>query len=329
VELQALQTAGSEWRPVSALTIDMASRFSLLAPRYWPTAFGLALLRVLEPLPYRLLIALGSALGTVVRWLPLSFVRIARRNLELCLPELDGAARERLLRAHFRSLGISVFETAIAWWSSDARIHRLTRVEGLEHLRHALQAGHGAILLSAHFTTLEIGARALAAVHPISIMYRPTKNALLGRFLAHNRARLTRGAIPRDDIRTLVATLGANEAVWYAPDQSFRKKGAQMVPFFGIPAATNTATSRLAKMTGAAVLPYFPERLPGARGYRMHILEPLREFPSGDRVADATRLNALIETHIRKVPEQYLWIHRRFKGLGPDYPRYYAPVGDG
>ncbi|HEY7377365.1 MAG TPA: lauroyl acyltransferase, partial [Steroidobacteraceae bacterium] len=224
--------------------------------------------------------------------------------------------------------GISMFETAMAWWSSDARIRRLAPVEGLEQLQQALQAGHGAILLSAHFTTLEIGARALAVAHPTSIMYRPTKNALLGRFLAHNRARRTRRAIPRDDIRTLVATLGANEAVWYAPDQSFRKKGAEMVPFFGIPAATNTATSRLAKMTGAAVLPYFPERLSGARGYRMRILPPLEGFPSGDRVADAARFNALIEAHIRQLPEQYLWIHRRFKGLTPDYPHYYASAGD-
>ena len=306
----------------------MSSRSSLFAPRYWPTALGLALLRVLEPLPFKLLIALGATFGTIVRCLPLSFVSIARRNLELCLPELDAGARERLLSAHFRSLGVSIFETAIAWWSSDARIRRLARMEGLEHLQRALQAGHGAILLSAHFTTLEIGARALTVAHPVSIMYRPTKNALLGRFLAHNRNRHTRGAIPRDDIRTLVKTLGANEAVWYAPDQSFRKKGAEMVPFFGIPAATNTATSRLAKMTGAVVLPYFPERLPGSRGYRMRILPPLENFPSGDRVADATRFNALIEAHIREAPEQYLWIHRRFKGLGPDYPRYYASAGD-
>jgi len=302
----------------------MASRLSLFAPRYWPTAIGLALLRVLEPLPYRLLAALGVVLGTVLNWLPLNFVRIARRNLELCLPELDATRRERILRAHFRSLGISLFETAIAWWSSDARIRRLARVEGIEHLQRALQRGSGAILLSAHFTTLEIGARALTVAHPVSIMYRPTKNALLGLFLAHNRARHTRGAIPRDDIRRLVATLGANEAVWYAPDQSFRKKGAEMVPFFGIPAATNTATSRLAKMTGAAVLPYFTERLAGARGYRMHILPPLEGFPSGDRVADAARFNSLIEAHIRRLPEQYLWIHRRFKGLTPDYPHYYA-----
>jgi len=305
----------------------MEFRLSLLAPRYWPTAFGLALLRLFEPLPYPLLVGLGAALGTVLRRLPVRFVRNARRNLELCLPELAPDARERLLAAHFRSLGISLFETAIAWWSSDARVRRLTELEGVEHLERALRAGNGAILLSAHFTTLEIGARALCARLPMSVMYRPSRNALLGYFLGRNRRRRARRAIPRDDIRTLISTLGANEPVWYAPDQSYRKKGAEMVPFFGIPAATNIATSRLARMTGAAVLPYFPERLPGARGYRMVIQPALEGFPSDDRVADAARFNALIEAHVRHVPEQYLWIHRRFKGLSADYPNYYASAG--
>lgn len=302
----------------------MEFRFSLLAPHYWPTAIGLVLLRLFEPLPYPLLVGLGVALGTVLRRLPVRFVRNALRNLELCRPDLTPKARERLLAAHFRSLGISLFETAMAWWSSDARIRRLTELEGVEHLERALRAGHGAILLSAHFTTLEIGARSLCARLPMNVMYRPTRNALLGYFLARNRRRRARRAIRRDDVRTLVSSLGANEPVWYAPDQSYRNKGAEMVPFFGIPAATNTATSRLARMTGAVVLPYFPERLPGARGYRMVIQPPLEGFPSDDRVADATRFNALIEAHARRVPEQYLWIHRRFKGLSADYPNYYA-----
>lgn len=304
----------------------MEFRLSLLAPRYWPTAVGLVLLRFFEPLPYPLLVKLGAGLGALIRRLPVSFVRIARRNLELCLPDLARDVRERVLAAHFRSLGISLFETAIAWWSSDERIRRLTELEGVEHLERALRNGHGAILLSAHFTTLEIGARALCARLPVSVMYRPTKNALLGYFLTRNRRRRAHRAIPRDDIRTLVSTLGANEPVWYAPDQSYRKKGAEMVPFFGIPAATNTATSRLARMTGTAVLPYFPERLPDAQGYRMVIHAPLEEFPSDDRVADATRLNRLIEAHVRRVPEQYLWIHRRFKGLSAADPNYYASL---
>jgi KDO2-lipid IV(A) lauroyltransferase len=271
-----------------------------------------------------LLLALGTALGWLVRLLPLRFRRIAARNLELCFPEKSASERARILRAHFRSLGVALLETAMTWWSSDARVRRLTRIEGMENLERALAAGKGAILLSAHFTTLEIGARAICARMPTNIMYRPSRNPVLARVLHRSRSRRARRAIPRDDVRTLVSALGANEPVWYAPDQSYRKKGARMVPFFGIPAATNTATSRLARMTGAAVLPYFPERLAGGQGYRIVILPALTDFPSDDAVADAARFNALIEAQVRHVPEQYLWIHRRFKGLTPDHPDYYG-----
>ncbi len=307
--------------PTHGEDVKTAARW---APRYWPTWLALATLRILEPLPFPLLVALGRTVGAVAARLPLSFVRIARRNLELCLPELSPDERERVLRNHFQSVGIGVFETALSWWSSDARIKRLTRLEGEEHLRAALARGRGAILLSAHFTTLEIGARALCARIPASIMYRPTSNLVLERFLMRNRGRQAKRAIPRDDVRTLITALKNNEPVWYAPDQSYRKKGAEMVPFFGIPAATNTATSRLAKMTGAAVLPYFPERLPNGRGYRMVIHPMLENFPSADPAADARRFNEHIEAHVRRVPAQYLWLHRRFKGLSADYPDYYA-----
>ncbi len=297
----------------------------LLAPHYWPTWLGLGLLRILAWLPLPLLQALGRMLGWLLRHLPLGFVRYARRNIELCLPELSAEQRAQLLNEHFASLGIALFETALSWWASDQRIRSLTDVEGLEHLQAALAQdnGKGVILLSAHFTTLEIGARTLAARMPLNIMYRPTSNAVMERFLSRNRALRTRRAIRRDDVRTLVTALKANEPVWYAPDQSYRNKGAQMVPLFGIPCATNTATSRLAKMTGAIVLPYFPERLKNGR-YRMVILPPLENFPSDDSVADATRFHHLIEAQVRKVPAQYLWIHRRFKGLSADYPDYYS-----
>jgi len=297
---------------------------ALLKPRYWPTWLALGALRLFEPLPFAVLVWLGRRVGDALRHLPLSFVRIARRNLELCLPQLPLVEREAILREHFRSVGIGLFETAMSWWSSDERIRSLTTLEGEEHLRAALASGHGVILLSAHFTTLEVGARAVCSRVPTSIMYRPTSNLVLERFLMRNRGRHAKRAIPRDDVRTLIGALKANEPVWYAPDQSYRKKGAQMVPFFGIPAATNTATSRLARMTGAAVLPYFPERLPGSRGYRMVIHPPLDNFPSGDPAADAERFNGLIEAQARKVPAQYLWIHRRFKGITPDYPDYYG-----
>jgi len=307
------------------------STAQLLHPRYWPTWLALGLLRMFEPLPFGVLLWLGRRLGDLLLLLPLSFVRIAQRNLELCFPNMLEAERKRILRAHFRSVGVGLFETAISWWSPDDRIRRLTQLEGQEHLQAALARGRGAILLSAHFTTLEIGARALCARVAASIMYRPTSNAVLENFLMRNRGKRAKRAIPRDDIRTLISALKNNEPVWYAPDQSYRKKGAEMVPFFGIPAATNTATSRLARMTGAAVLPYFPERLPGSQGYRMIIQPMLEDFPSDSAVADAQRFNASIEEQVRLVPEQYLWIHRRFKGLTPEYPDYYGKkkgIGD-
>ena len=303
----------------------MKTLLPLLRPHYWPTWLAIGTLKALQPLPVAVLTALGRALGSIAVRLPMSFVRIARTNMGICLPELSDQQRELLLKEHFKSLGLGIFETAIAWWGSKRRIARLTELEGLEHLRAALERGRGAILLSAHFTTLEIGGRVLCdrLAGEINIMYRPTANAVLERFLAQNRSDRTKRAIPRDDVRTLITALKANEPVWYAPDQAYRKKGAEMVPFFGIPAATNTATSRLVRMTGAAVLPYFPERLPGSRGYRMVIQPMLDNFPGDSAVADAKRFNDLIEVHVRHVPEQYLWIHRRFKGLTAEYPDYY------
>jgi KDO2-lipid IV(A) lauroyltransferase len=295
----------------------------LFAPRYWLTWLGLALLWLFALLPYAWLIRMGKVAGALMRRLPLSFVRTARRNMELCLPQMSPAERERLLGRHFQSLGAGLFEIAFAWWSSLARWEPLIRLEGHQHLEAALARGKGVILLTAHFTTLEIGGRILLSAAPVSFLYRPTKNEVLAHFLKHRRCRYGGQPIPRDDIRALITALKKNECVWYAPDQSYRKKGAQMVPLFGVPAATNTFTSRLARMTGATVLPYFFERLPGAQGYRAVIHAPFDNFPSTCSVADAERFNHLIEAQILKVPEQYLWIHRRFKGLTDDYPDYY------
>ncbi len=305
------------------------SRTRLLAPRYWPTWIALGTLRLLALLPFPVQLAIGRALGAVLRRLPLHFVRIARRNIDLCLPELQRAERERLLDRHFASLGIALMEIALAWWSPAARLREMAQVEGLEHVREALRRGRGVILLTAHFTPLEIGGRILSAIFPINVLYRPTKNEALAYMQSQCRCRNGGRAIRRDDIRSMVAALKNNECVWFAPDQSYRKKGAEMVPLFGIPAATNTATSRIARLTGAAVLPYFVERLPGTGGYRLVILPPMENFPSDSPCEDAARFHQLIEKHVRAVPDQYLWIHRRFKGLSADYPDYYrkaAPV---
>jgi KDO2-lipid IV(A) lauroyltransferase len=294
-----------------------------LHPKYWPTWLGIGILRVFEPLPHSLLYLLGRGLGRFVFLFPSSFKRIARRNLELCLPEFVPAARERILREHFAGLGAALFETAVSWWSSNERIRHITMMTGLEHLQAAQATGRGVLLLSAHFSSIEIGCRALAARMPLNVMYRPTKNELIGEFVHSRRALQTKRAIPRDDVRTLVKALRDGDVVWYAPDQSFRTKGAQMVKLFGIPAATKTATSRIAGMTNALVLPYFFERLPGG-GYRGSIHPPLENFPTDDPVADTERFNHIVETEVRRMPDQYLWIHRRFKGLSADYPDYYG-----
>jgi KDO2-lipid IV(A) lauroyltransferase len=303
---------------------DAQWRWVLLSPQYWPTWLGLGVLRLFEPLPFSVLMAIGRVLGALFRRLPLNFVRIARTNIRLCLPALSEQEQEQLLKRHFESLGIALMETAMAWWSSDERIRSLTQMEGMEHIEQASKQGRGVLLLSAHFTTLEIGARAICARLPGNIMYRPASNPVMGFFLARNRSRRAKRAIRRDDIRVLIGALKAKEFVWYASDQAYRKKGAQMVRFFGVPCATNTATSRLAKMTNALVMPYFPERLANNAGYRVTVHPPLENFPTDDAVADAERYHHAIEEHIAQVPEQYLWIHRRFKGLDEGYPDYYA-----
>ena len=299
-----------------------ARRF--LAPRWWPTWLGLVVLRLAERLPFPALLAVGRLLGRIARRLPLPYQRIARINLELCLPELAPAQRERLLARHFEALGIGMLESAMTWWSNDQRIDALSTVEGLEHLERALAAGRGAIVLGAHFTTLEIGARCLNQRIRMNALYRPLKNALLAQVSGASFARQARQAIRHDDVRAMIAALRRNEIVWYVPDQSYRKKGAALVPFFGHPVATNVFTSRLAALTGAAVLYYSSERLPGARGWRVIVSPPFRDWPGPDPVADTLRYHACIEAQARAMPEQYWWIHRRFKGLDPDYPDYYG-----
>lgn len=300
-------------------------RREFLAPRYWATWVGLGCLRAVELLPYRALLAIGRGVGRIARRLPLRYVGIARRNIELCMPELDAAARRALLDAHFDSLGMGLCEAAMTWWSDDRRILELSTVEGLEHLDAALARGKGVIVLTAHFTTLEIGARILNTRVPINVLYRPLKNRLLAAVSGRHFERQARRAIQKDDVRAMVRALRHNEIVWYAPDQTYRKKGAEMVPFFGYPAATNVYTHRVAEMTGAAVLYYSNERLPDGEGYRAVVSPPLAPLPGAGAIREALRYHRCIEAQVRRMPEQYWWIHKRFRGLAPDHPDHYGP----
>jgi KDO2-lipid IV(A) lauroyltransferase len=288
----------------------------LYGPRYWPTWIGVGLIRLLGVLPYRLQMALGTGLGRIAWCFARRDRRIAHINIRLCLPELDERARRRLVREHFGSLGRALLETALVWWASDRRLRRFVRVEGLEHLQKALARGRGAILLSAHFTTLEMGARALCMNGPTAIMYQTPRNALVAALSLRRRAMHARRAISSDNVRELLQSLKSNLPVWYAPDQRDEGRSGELVPFFGIPALTNVATSRIARISGAPVLPYFPERLAGGAGYCMRILPALEPFPSEDAVGDAARFHALIEAHVRRCPAQYLWTYKRFKRPG-------------
>jgi KDO2-lipid IV(A) lauroyltransferase len=298
-------------------------RLEFFLPKYWATWAGLSVLRAIELLPFSAQRHVGSALGRLIRRLPLAYVRIARRNIQLCMPTLSPQDQADLVDRHCQSLGMALCETANTWWSSDERVHELAEIQGLDNLTAALAKGRGAIMIGGHFTTIEIATRILGTVVPLNVVYRPTKNALLSQTMVTSFERHGK-PIAHDDIRTMIRALRNNEVVWYAPDQSYRNKGAAMVKFFGIPAATTTATSRLARISGAAVLTYFPERLPGNAGYRVMIGPAFEDFPGVDVVHDVERFNGLLEAQIRRVPEQYLWVHRRFKGLSADYPDYYG-----
>jgi len=291
---------------------DLAAR-GLLHPRHWPLWAGFGLLRLLILLPFPLLLRFGALCGRLALPLARERAAIARRNLELCFPERDAAARERLLRDHFASLGMAIMEFGLAWWGSDRRLAGLREIRGLENLEAAAQAGHGVLMLSAHATCLELGGRLLAPVFSFVAMYRPSSNPVVRYLMERARARNCRAIIPRDEVKRVIRHLRKGDVIWYAPDQNTGRRKAVFVDFFGHKAATTPATSRLAAMTGARVVPFKVARKADRSGYLLTLEPPLEDFPTADLEADTQRANAIIERWVREYPEQYLWIHRRFR----------------
>jgi len=267
----------------------------------------------LSHLPFAWQIAVGCRIGKIFQRLAVRRRSIAAVNLSLCFPGLSSGEREQILAEQFCSIGIGVMEMAMSWWSPDERLKGLARVDGLQHLQAALDRGRGVLLLCGHFTTLEIGGRLLALQTPFHVHYREHRNAAFDKVMRDARNKHFGKAIPRGDLRGLLQSLLDNVPVWYAPDQDYGREQSVFAPFFGIPAATITATSRLARISGAAVVPFFQTRLPGARGYQLTLYPPLDNFPGESLAADAARINRLFEARIREQPGQYLWVHRRFK----------------
>ncbi|HTM71394.1 MAG TPA: LpxL/LpxP family Kdo(2)-lipid IV(A) lauroyl/palmitoleoyl acyltransferase [Luteimonas sp.] len=283
-----------------------------LAPREWPMWVAVGAMAALARLPWPLQRGLGRLLGALLRIALASRRRVAARNLALCFPELDDAARAGLLRRHFAALGIGLFEFARAWWGSDAAVRRELRIEGLEHLEAARAEGRGVILVSGHFTTLEICGRLLCDHVPLAGMYRPHAQAPLEWAVKRGRLRYAVAMFGREELRPAIRHLKSGGVLWFAPDQETRRGDSVFVPFFGRPASSLTSTHQMARLSGAAVLAFAHERREDG-GYTLRLSPRFDEFPTNDATADTARVMAAIEAMVRAVPAQYLWIHRRFK----------------
>lgn len=267
---------------------------------------------------------MGAGLGPLMYRLMPGRRRVAETNLRLSFPDLDAAERERLLREHFRDLGRMFAEFALSWMASRRSFAGIPhRIEGLEHLRSAQAKGHGVLLVGAHFSHLELCARLIAQQLPLAGLYREHGSPVFEWAVKRRRLRYACAMFGRKELRATVRHLRQGGTLWYAPDQDMRGKDTVFVPFFGIAAATITATHHLARLSGAAVIPFHHRRLPDDQGYAIQLHPALTEFPSSDEVKDTARINACIETMVRAAPEQYLWIHKRFKTRPAGEPACY------
>ncbi len=274
-------------------------------------------------LPWPLQRLLGRVIGAAALRLVRDRRRAAEINLALCFPEMGEAERARLLRETFRDLGIGLFEFARAWWGSATPMRRTARIEGVERIEAIRAQGRGVLLVSGHFMTLEICGRLMCDRLPLAGMYRRHRNPVMEWAVKRGRLRYAAAMFANDEVRAAIRHLKQGGLLWYAPDQDMRGKDTVFAPFFGVPAATITATHQFARLSGCAVVPFFHRREGG--DYVLRLGEPLPDFPSADAAADSARVNAAIEAMVREAPSQYLWIHRRFKrrppGMAAPYKR--------
>jgi KDO2-lipid IV(A) lauroyltransferase len=297
----------------------------LAHPRYWPTWFGVGLLRLLGLLPFPLLWLLGTGFGRLAGRLAGSRREVARRNLAVCLPALSPAQRERVLARHFGWLGVAALSQGLVWGASRRRLARLVRIRHRERFDQARASGRNLILLVPHFVGLELGGAGFTAlVHPGLFMYQTIRNPVLDAQMWASRIRFGSQAVERNaDLRSTVRRIRQGVPFFYLPDQDAGRQRGIFVPFCGVAAATVPMLGRFAKMAEALVIPTYTRYLPWGRGLEVILDPPLEGFPSGDPAADTAAMNQVIEARLESMPEQYFWVHRRFKtrppGEGPFY----------
>jgi len=287
------------------------------------TRFAIFLLWLVHFLPLPLLAPLGRGVGLLVYALVRERREVALTNLRLCFPEWNERTRRRVARRHFQAFGRAVVEHGLLWWSRRARLQRLIRVEGREHWE-AVQ-GRPVIWLAPHFVGLDMGGtRIITEWRGVSV-YSRQKDPVLDRVLLRGRTRFVEPVLfsRQDGIRPVVRAMREGLPLYYLPDMDFGSRDSIFVPFFGVPAATVTALSRIARLAGALVVPAVTRQLSGGKGYVLKFYPAWQSFPTDDVAADVRRMNAFIEDRVREMPEQYFWLHKRFKTRPPGEARFY------
>ncbi|WHZ40358.1 kdo(2)-lipid IV(A) palmitoleoyltransferase [Rahnella bonaserana] len=299
-------------------------RASFLHPRYWLTWFGLGVLFLLVQLPYPVLNRLGIWLGrTSMRFLKRR-VLITRRNLQLCFPDLPSDQVEARIVSNFESLGMGLLETGMAWFWSDARVKRWFDVSGLHNLKKAQENKQGVLVIGVHFMSLELGGRAMGLCQPMMAMYRPHNNKAMEFVQTWGRMRSNKAMLDRKDLRGMVHALKKGEAVWFAPDQDYGPRGSVFAPLFAVDqAATTSGTFMLARLAKPALVTVVLVRKALGKGYELVIQPQLQDYPIDNEMAAAAYMNRVIEKEIMRAPDQYLWLHRRFKTRPAGTPSLY------
>lgn len=293
--------------------------------RYWPVWFLVGVLRLLAWLPLPLLYLLGALGGELACLLHRPRRNIALRNLTACFPGKSDAEIRALARGHFRSLVTAVLATGVAWWGGKARLQRLTRFQNRAVFDEARRRGENVIFLAPHFAGLEYGGIYLSAIAPMVSMYQRHKNPLMDALIRRHRARFGIILYPRKTpAKSMIQLLRQGHQFYYLPDQDPGRNKGVFAPFFSIPTATYGSLGRIARLGNATVIPCATRLLPRGRGFEIIFGQPLADYPGGDAIRDATRMNNALEALIAHAPEQYFWSHRRFKTRPPGAPPFYS-----